>query len=121
MLKYAILSDAPTLSTPVEGNPVKHLFNSKGLHIATEENGRLYTPRGANIGHSISDYGIFINKKGRYIGEIMYENRFFFNRLSPFRSTAFGMWGDYGTITIYGPPGKLGRIGLPSGYEDIEL
>jgi hypothetical protein len=121
MLEYGVLKNTLALSTLAEGYAMKHLFNSKGLHIATEDNWRLYTPKGANIGHFVSDYGIYINQKGRYIGEVMYENRFFFNRLSPFRSTAFGMWGNYGALTIFGSPRKVGRIGLPSGYEDIEL
>ncbi len=100
---------------------MKHLYNSKGQHIATEQDGRLYTPMGRSIGHFVSEYGIFIDMRGRYLGEIMYDNRLLYNRYSPFRSTPFGIWGDYGTITSHGAPGKLGPIGLPSGFEDVEL
>jgi hypothetical protein len=100
---------------------MNYLYNSKGQHIATEQAGRLYTPMGRSIGHFVSEYGIYIDMKGRYLGELMYDNRLLYNRNSPFRSTPFGMWGDYGTITTYAPPGKIGAIGLPGGYQDVEL
>jgi hypothetical protein len=100
---------------------LKHLFNSKGQYIAIEQEGRLYTRGGKNIGHFVPEYGIYIDMRGRYLGEVMYENRLLYNRYSPFRSTAFGVWGDAGAIDTFGDPGKPGSIGIPHGYEDVEL
>ena len=59
---------------------MKFLFNSKGQHIANEVNGQLHAPTGENIGHFLQDYGIFIDMKGRYLGEVLYENRLLYNR-----------------------------------------
>jgi hypothetical protein len=99
----------------------KHLYNSKGQHIAIEQDGRLYSRSGRNIGHFVPEYGIFIDMRGRYVGETMYDNRLLYNRYSPFRTTAFGTWGASGAIDPVGQPGKQGAIGIPHGYEDVEL
>lgn len=95
------------------------LFNSRGQHIANFVNGQLHAPTGANIGHFMSDVGIFIDMSGRYLGEIVHRNRLMYNRSSPHRSVNYGNYGDYGNVGNYGNPGNYGSIGLVSGYEDI--
>jgi hypothetical protein len=99
---------------------MKFLFNSKGQHIANEVNGQLHAPTGENIGHFLQEYGIFIDTKGRYLGEVLYENRLLCNRNSPYRSTNFGVYGNYGNVGNYGNPGNYGSIGVIGGYDDIE-
>ena len=99
---------------------LKFLFNNRGQHIANEVNGQLHAPTGQNVGHYLKEYAIFIDMRGRYLGEILYDNRLVYNRASPYRSTSFGVYGNYGNVGNYGNPGNYGCIGLPGGYEDIE-
>lgn len=99
---------------------MQFLFNSRGYHIANLVNGQLHSPRGANIGHFLSSYGIFIDMRGRYLGEIIRNDRLMANRHTPYRSTNFGIYGNYGNVGNYGNPGNHGNIGMISGYEDID-
>lgn len=54
---------------------MQYLFNSHGQHIASFVNGQLHEPTGRNIGHFMESHGIFIDMRGRYLGEIVAENR----------------------------------------------
>ena len=98
---------------------MKYLFNSRGKHIANEVNGQLHTPRGKNIGHYLEKEEIFINMRGRYLGEIVSRDRLMRRRNSPYKSVNFGVYGNYGNAGNYGNPGNHGSIGRPAGYEDI--
>lgn len=98
---------------------MKFLFDSHGRHIANEVNGQLHSSSGANIGHYLPDQGIFIDMHGRYLGEIVHENRLMFNRSSPHRSVNYGVYGNYGNVGNYGNPGNYGSIGAVPGYDNI--
>jgi hypothetical protein len=98
---------------------INYLFNSHWEHIANFVNGQLHAPTGQNIGHYLANEKIFIDMHGRYLGEILYENRLLRNRASPYRPVNFGVYGNYGNVGNYGNPGNYGSIGLPGGYEDI--
>jgi len=100
---------------------MKFLFNSRGSHIANLVNDQLHAPTGANIGHYMKSEGIFIDMHGRYLGEILYDDRLVYNNSSPYRSTNYGSYGNYGNVGNYGNPGNCGSIGLPGGYRDIEF
>jgi hypothetical protein len=97
------------------------LFNSKGHHIANFVGTQLYAPSGSNIGHFIEDAGIFIDMRGRYLGEIHYDDRLLYSSASPYRSIAYGHYGNYGNIGNYGNPGSRGAIALPAGYRDVAI
>lgn len=97
------------------------LFNSKGQHIANFVNGQLHAPTGQNIGHYLSDYQIFIDMNGRYLGEIVQGNRLMYNRNSSYKNMNFGVYGNYGNVGNYGNPGNYGYIGILSGYDDVTL
>ncbi|WP_313217194.1 hypothetical protein [Stenotrophomonas sp.] len=97
------------------------LFNSDGQHIANLVNGRLHSPDGPNIGHFLQQHGIFIDMHGRYLGEVIYNNRLMYNRASPHRSVSYGNYGNYGSVGNYGNPGSVGSIGSVGGYEDVPL
>jgi hypothetical protein len=99
---------------------MRYLFDSKGHHIANEVNGQLHAPRGKNIGHYMESAGIFIDMRGRYLGEIISSNRLVYDRRSPYRSTNYGSCGNYGNVGNYGNPGNYGAIGLPGGYRDVD-
>lgn len=81
---------------------MRYLFNSRGQHIANLVGDQLRAPTGKNIGHCFSDLGFFINISGRYMGEIVSDNRLMFNRAKPYRSTSFGAYGNYGSIGAVG-------------------
>lgn len=98
---------------------MRYLFNSRGEHIANEINGQLHAVTGKNIGHMIQDGNFFIDMKGNYMGEIVYENRLLYNTMSPYRSVNYGIHGNYGNVGNYGNPGNHGSIGLLAGYRDI--
>jgi hypothetical protein len=98
---------------------MRYLFDSDGNHIANEVDGQLHAPSGENIGHFLPDEGFFIDMNGRYLGEIVYDNRLMANTMSPYEAVDFGVYGDYGNVGDYGNPGNYGSIGLVSGYEDI--
>jgi len=99
---------------------VQYLFDSRGRHIANEVNGELHAPGGSNIGHCIKDSKIFIDMRGRYLGEIVQGNRLLYDRQSPHRSTNYGSFGSYGSVGSFGSPGSCGSIGMPGGYEDVD-
>ncbi|MBB4398487.1 hypothetical protein [Bradyrhizobium sp. ERR14] len=62
---------------------MQYLFNSRGQHIANLVNGQLHAPTGQNIGHYLEGQAIFIDMRGRYLGEIIFENRLLSRRNSP--------------------------------------
>ncbi|MCM3603206.1 hypothetical protein M3175_20925 [Robertmurraya korlensis] len=100
---------------------VIRLFNSKGHHIANFRNGQLHAPDGPNIGHYREREEIFIDMNGRYLGEIVKENRLMYKNNSPYKNTNFGVYGNYGNIGNYGNPGNYGSIGIISVYSDGNL
>ena len=100
---------------------MKYLFNSRGQHIANEVSGQLHSRSGTNVGHYLRNERIFIDMHGRYLGELIYDNRLVHSRNSPYLSVNFGTYGNYGNVGNYGNPGNTGAISLPSGYEDIDI
>ena len=100
---------------------MKFLFDSRGKHIANFVNGQLHSPSGSNIGHFVEQHGIFIDMLGRYLGEIVRENRLMYNRSSGHDSANYGAYGDFGSVGSFGDPGSVGSIGTIGGYEDIPL
>jgi hypothetical protein len=98
-----------------------YLFDSHGKHIANHVGAALHSPRGRNIGHYVESAGIFVDMRGRYLGEIVNGNRLMYNRSSSYRSTNFGIYGNAGNAGNYGNPGKAGIIGRVAGYEDVDV
>lgn len=98
---------------------MKYLFDSAGRHIANLVNGQLHAPNGENIGHFLPDHDIFIDMSGRYLGEIVHDDRLMYSRMSAYRLTSFGAYGNYGNAGNYGNPGNHGNIGIVSGYSDL--
>lgn len=100
---------------------MEYLFNSQGKHIANIVSGQLHAPSGQNIGHYLSDYQIFIDMNGRYLGEMVQGNRLMYNKSSSYKNTNFGIYGNYGNVGNYGNPGNYGSVGIIGGYEDAKL
>jgi len=100
---------------------MEFLFNSKGKHIANIVNNQLHSPTGENIGHYILNDEIFIDMRGRYLGEIFNNNRLVYNTHSSYRNVNYGSYGNYGNVGNYGNPGNYGSVSLYSGFRDIQL
>ncbi len=98
---------------------MQFLFNSQGRHIANFVNGQLHAPSGANIGHYMASEAIFIDMHGRYLGEIVAENRLLRRSNAPYQSVNFGNYGNFGNVGNFGNPGNMGSIGRLPGFEDI--
>ncbi|TCM68068.1 hypothetical protein EC844_10650 [Acinetobacter calcoaceticus] len=99
---------------------MQFLFNSKGQHVANLVNHQLHSPDGHNIGHLSVQEGVFIDLNGRYLGEIVLNNRLLYNSISPFKTSSFAVKGNYGNAGSFGNPGSFGSIGMLGGYQDIE-
>jgi len=99
---------------------MEYLFDSSGQHIANLVNNQLHAPTGKNIGHFMENYGIFIDMNGRYLGEIVQNNRLMYNHFSPHLNSNYGSYGDYGDVGDYGNPGNPGSIGSIEGYKNID-
>ena len=98
---------------------VKYLHNSNGKHVANFVNGQLHACNGRNIGHYLDNHNIFVDMDGRYLGEIVFNNRLVYKNNSPFKSINLGNYGNYGNVGNYGNAGNTGSIGLFAGYIDI--
>ena len=98
---------------------MEFLFNSKGQHIANLVNGQLHAPSGQNIGHLMEQQNIFIDMNGRYLGEIIQNNRLMYNRSSGHQNVNYGNYGNYGNVGNYGNPGNHGNIGMMGGYQEV--
>lgn len=98
---------------------MKRLHNSKGKHIANFANNQLHAPSGTNIGHYLAKESIFIDMSGRYLGEIVSDNRLLYNQSSAYSSISFGSHGDCGNIGNAGNPGNVGSIGVQAGFADV--
>jgi hypothetical protein len=98
---------------------VQYLFNSKGEHIANFVNGELHAPTGQNIGHYLPKEAIFIDLRGRYLGEIIHNDRLMYNVSSSYKSKTFGDYGTHSSAGSYGNPGSHSNIGKITGYDDI--
>ncbi len=98
---------------------MEYLFNSKGKHIANFVNGKLHAPTGENIGHYRRDEQIFIDMRGRYLGEIVRSNRLLFNRRNQHESITYSTSGTHSSAGVFSDLGTISSIGSLSGYEDI--
>jgi hypothetical protein len=96
------------------------LFDSLGRHIANEVDGHLHAPSGKNIGLWLSQFGIFIDMEGRYLGEIVQGNRLMYRHHCPHTSANYGTYGDFGNCGDYGTPEDPGSIGMIPDYEDVD-
>lgn len=98
---------------------MKYLFNSRGRHIANLVNSHLHAPTGKNIGHFLEREKIFVDMRGRYLGELISKDRLMRRTNSPYKSVNFGVFGNYGNVGNYGNPGNHGSIGTFGGFEDV--
>jgi hypothetical protein len=100
---------------------MKYLFNSRGKHIANVVGAGLHAPAGANIGHFVEGLGAFVDTRGRYLGEIVQNDRLMYRILAGNESVNYGVFGNAGNAGNYGNPGNAGSIGVIGGYRDLDV
>jgi hypothetical protein len=100
---------------------LRRLFDTRGRHIANLIDGHLYTPAGRNIGHYMETECIVIDMSGRYLGEIVFENRLLRRRGSQHVELNLGVQGNLGDRGHMGDPGNYGESGKPEDYVDIPM
>jgi hypothetical protein len=96
---------------------MKFLMDSRGEHIVSVIDRRLYSPAGDNIGHYLPKLDIFIDQSGR--GEIVADDRLMFGVASPHQAVGFAVGGNYGSIGASGRPVRRPGIGHVDGFTDI--
>lgn len=112
---------APAAAVPSAAAPAeKPLFNSKGEHIATEVDGHLYAPSGRYAGYWSADMEAYISKEGRYLGQIVEDNRLGADPTWRFRHLTFSK-GYEGDRSGWNREADIGRVFLPYGFEDVEI
>lgn len=98
---------------------MQYLFNSKGQHIANLRQEKLYAPTGENIGHYLEKEKIVIDVKGRYLGEIIQDNRLVVNPVSPLRYSQHAALGNHGQGGQFGYAGQHGQLNFGQAYQDV--
>lgn len=97
-----------------------HLHDSHGKHIANLVKNQLHDVHGKNIGHYLLNKRIFIDMRGRYLGEIVDGNRLLYRNNSQYKSVNFGSYGNYGNVGSYGNYGNIGSCSY-AGYSDVKI
>lgn len=108
---------APPVAKPETERP---LFNSRGEHIAMELNGHLYNPDGKYIGSWNADMEAYITKDGRYLGQVVEQDRLAKDPSWRFRHLSFGR-GYEGNRTGWRKIPDIPRVILPFGMQDVDI
>lgn len=97
------------------------LYDSKGNHIAIFLNETLHNLRGENIGQYLSNYKVFFDMSGFYLGEIIQDRYLIYNDRSYCKDMTFGVYKDNGDIGSIRKQDKCNSILLPGNYKDINI
>lgn len=116
----ATTPDAPSPVADSASPLEKPLFNSKGEHIAVETGGHLYAPSGKYVGYWSADMEAYISKEGRYLGQIVEDNRLGADPTWRFRHLTFTK-GYEGDRAGWDRVADVNRVFLPYGFEDVEI
>ncbi len=98
---------------------MKHLFDSKGRHIANLDGTDLYAPGGRHVGRQVQE-GVFADLEGKYLGEVVSDDRLVYDPASPHLGTNFGAVAErrfFGTIA---PPREYAGILMQNGRVDLD-
>lgn len=116
-------ADAPASGTAEQNAEVKerHLYSSRGKHIATEFDGHLYTPTGRHIGHWVEGIDVYVDRNGWYLGHVIDENRLAEYTYWSFHNRNFGDRGNAGDRPGWDYQRDTDRAVFPLGYQDIDV
>jgi hypothetical protein len=110
-----VAAQAPVLDRYTE----KHLYNSKGEHIAVAFDGDLYSPSGKHLARWEEDLSAYIDDRGWYFGEIVDGNRIASNSTWHYKHMNFGTKATAGHRSGWQRQSDTSRTMLPSGFSDI--
>jgi hypothetical protein len=97
----------------------KHLFNSKGEHIAVAFDGDLYSPNGQHLARWEADLNAYVDDRGWYFGEIVDGDRIARDPNWHYRHMNFGTKATAGNRSGWQRQSDTSRADLPFGYADI--
>lgn len=118
--KPAAPAEQPSTTSQVSVATERPLYNSKGEHVAMEIDGHLYSPNGKYAGYWSQDMEAYISKEGRYLGQVVEENRLGADPNWQFRHLTFSK-GYEGDRAGWSRQADIHRVFLPYGFEDVEL
>jgi hypothetical protein len=97
------------------------LYNSGGEHIAVAVNGYIFSPEGKNLGRYQADFEVFVDRTGRYMGQIYEENRLVRDANFRYASFNFGDKGNEGDRAGWGRTADIFRTLLPPYLDDVKF
>lgn len=100
---------------------MKYLYDSKGNHIANFLNDTLHTLSGENIAQYLSNYEVFFDMKGYYLGEIIQNYYLMYNKNSPCKDMRFEVYKDNGNIGSYEKRIMRESVNFSKSYKDVEI
>ncbi len=99
----------------------KHLFNSRGEHVAVVFDGHIYSPVGKYLGRWDEELDAFIDDKGNYLGQAVEENRLAYDPNWHYKYMNFGTKSNAGSRTGWSRQPDTDRILLPLGFVDVNF
>jgi hypothetical protein len=117
----AASAPAATSTADLSSDDPIHLYDSQGEHIATAFKNYLYSPEGKNLGRYQSDFECFVDRTGRYIGNIHEGNRLVRDVNFKYASFNFGDKGNEGDRAGWGRTPDIERTMLPLTLENVRF
>src|SRR4051812_46730018 len=99
---------------------MKGLYDSRGENIAILVGKALYSPMsGLHVGHCLRGEDIFVDNRGKYLGELVGDDLLLSKDDSPHRATTFNKRWTTARIAVWRMTSRA-ATGLPEGYSDID-
>jgi len=98
-----------------------HLYNCNGEHIATAFHNYIFTPEGKNLGRYQADFECFVDRTGKYMGQIYEGNRLVRDPNFKYASFNFGDKGNEGDRAGWGKTPDIERTMLPIHLDHVSF
>lgn len=116
-----LASPAPTAVALTDSTAEKHLYNSRGEHVAVFFDDALFTPVGKFLARWEPDLDAFIDDKGWYFGQIIMDNRLAYDPIWHWRHMNFGTKATAGSRIGWARQPDTDRTMLLDGYNDVSF
>lgn len=97
------------------------LYSSSGEHIAVAYKNYLYDPEGKNLGRYQDDFECFVDRSGRYLGQVYEGNRLVKDHNFRYSQFNFGDKGNEGDRAGWGRTPDIERVLLPTHLDDVSF
>jgi hypothetical protein len=108
-------------STDLAADEPVNLYNSQGEHVATCFLGYIYDPEGKNLGRYEADFECFVDRAGRYLGQVYDGNRLVREPTFRYANFNFGDRGNEGHRAGWGRTPDIERTTFPATLEDVNF